>query len=59
VRRNSSRKLGPGSPPDGKRGRVICATFAEVLLCSLPTLLDIVADELFRIVLEDFVNLVE
>src|ERR1700733_14821379 len=50
LRRIRAAKLGPGSSPGGKSGRPTRL---------LPALLDVVADELLGILLEDLVDLVE
>src|ERR1700690_3886980 len=50
VRRRRAEKLGPGSSPVGKSGRPTQL---------LPALLDVVADELLGVLLQDLVDLVQ
>jgi hypothetical protein len=50
-------KLGPGSSPVGKKGKLIAPK--AIAPASLATLLHVVANELLGVVLEHFVDLVE
>jgi hypothetical protein len=50
-------KLGPGSSPVGKKGKLIEAK--AIASASLATLLNVVANKLFGVVLENLVDLVE
>src|SRR5579864_978120 len=59
TRRSTAVKLGPGSSVGPNMGRLIGALPATGRAGSLTALLDVAADELLRVLLEDLVDLVQ